>query len=721
VQQPASSADVPELEVFAQKLAPNHARHRAFRQLHALLASARVERPQAERVELLEQLARWLCSRRRVPRWEATAADERVELTRLRWLLRALETNPGVRARFAHVLGKTLAECSGGGLFGRLGLPTDRGFFADTVDRISRGLLPEPVDEYDLAQLVGRLFPDPRALRVLQATPPELIAELSRQLRASGAGVEPWSPLFDHLLDACSLLALRISSTGLSDVIRARSPKCRLSESPFFRLPRAVDALLDGVRRHRSSASGSHQSALYVREQLDHCHELMQNCRDAGQAVVENLEHYGVSVDVVFRLELISRSQERLALLLRQLEPYSELTRAAEAKSLLAELVSLRLSDRKLSDIARSNLHLLARKIIERAGHTGEHYITASRGEYLKMLLSAGGGGVLTAGTTALKFLIGWAHFAPFAEGMLSAANYAGSFILMQLLGFTLATKQPSMTAAALAGTLRASARHPDLSALVSLIARIVRSQLAAAIGNIGMVIPAAVALDQLFRHHHDGLPFLDPKTAEYVLGSLHPTSSGTVFYAALTGVLLWASSIAAGWLENWAVYRRLPEAIAAHRSGRWLGRRTLRFAARFFGRNIAGFGGNTTLGVLLGMTPVMGKFFGLPLDVRHVTLSTGALTLSVCSLGMQAATSPATLWAAAGILVIGTLNFGVSFVLALGVALRARDVARSDLWRLIKSVLATFVRSPLQFFVPPAHPADADVHGPVSVPPPAA
>jgi site-specific recombinase len=447
----------------------------------------------------------------------------------------------------------------------------------------------------------------------------------------------------------------------------------------------------------------------------------MQQCKGASDAVVTNLEQYGVSVDVVYRIELVARSLDRLTALLRQLEPYAELARASEAKALLVELVGLRLSDRRLSDIARGNLHLLARKIIERAGHTGEHYITSSRKEWVKMLLSAGGGGVLTTGTAALKFLIGWAHLAPFAEGVLSACNYAGSFILMQLLGFTLATKQPSMTAAALAGTLRESAGRPDLSALVAMIARITRSQLAAAIGNIGMVIPAAFAFDAVWRSRHEGASFLNPETAGYVLQSLHPTQSGTILYAALTGVLLWSSSIAAGWLENWATYRRLPEAIAEHRYGRYVGRGSMRWLAGFLRRNIAGFGGNTTLGTLLAMTPVMGKFFGLPLDVRHVTLSTGALTLAICSLGVSPESTPLILPAMLGIAIIGCLNFGVSFWLALAVALRAREAKRSDRLRLVLSVLATFVRSPLQFVIPPAKDDQVAVHGPVSVPPPAA
>lgn len=59
-------------------------------------------------------------------------------------------------------------------------------------------------------------------------------------------------------------------------------------------------------------------------------------------------------------------------------------------------------------------------------------------------------------------------------------------------------------------------------------------------------------------------------------VGNLHDLlHSGTVFYAALTGVLLWLSSLGAGWLENWIVYRRLPEALAKHR-------RLLRLVVRY-------------------------------------------------------------------------------------------------------------------------------------------
>jgi len=138
-------------------------------------------------------------------------------------------------------------------------------------------------------------------------------------------------------------------------------------------------------------------------------------------------------------------------------------------------------------------------------------------------------------------------------------------------------------------------------------------------------------------------------------------------------------------------------------------------WASRAFHRNVSGVGGNVTLGVLLGMTPVVGKFVGLPLDVRHVTLSTGALTLAVCAQGRESLFSHEFRDAILGVVVIGILNFGVSFILALLVALRAKDVGIRDRFRLLMSVGATLVRSPLQFLFPPASATEVSVHGPVS------
>jgi site-specific recombinase len=115
-----------------------------------------------------------------------------------------------------------------------------------------------------------------------------------------------------------------------------------------------------------------------------------------------------------------------------------------------------------------------------------------------------------------------------------------------------------------------------------------------------------------------------------------------------------------------------------------------------------SGFGGSIALGFLLGMIPVFARFFGLPIDVRHITLSTGSLTLAISSVGVQGVGWSAFMSAVAGIAIIGLLNFGVSFALALIVALRARDVPRGEHATLAGAVLRRLFRRPLEFFYPP-------------------
>ena len=178
----------------------------------------------------------------------------------------------------------------------------------------------------------------------------------------------------------------------------------------------------------------------------------------------------------------------------------------------------------------------------------------------------------------------------------------------MQLCGFTLATKQPSMIAAALAGALHGSGDKAAASStsLVTLIQRICRSQLGAAIGNVALVVATAVAFHAVYVRLY-GRPFLDEHAAQHTLESFDPLRSGTLFFAALTGVLLWLSSLGAGWLENWVTYRRLPEAIATPSLRARLRPRHMRWLARTLQRNVAGIGGNVAIGLLLGMTPVVG------------------------------------------------------------------------------------------------------------------
>ena len=204
------------------------------------------------------------------------------------------------------------------------------------------------------------------------------------------------------------------------------------------------------------------------------------------------------------------------------------------------------------------------------------------------------------------------------------------------------------------------------------------------------------------------GRPYLDHHDAQHVFETLSPLDSLTILYAAQTGVLLWMGSVCGGWFENWAVYHRLPRAIARHPLGRWLGPARMKRFADAIERNASGWGTNVSLGFLLGMTPELGRFLGLPLDVRHVTLSTGTLALAAASLDNPWFGHGGLLRAAAGIAVMFVLNLSVSFALSLASAARAYALPRRDLGELLRRLGLRFLRSPGEFLLPPPRGAAA-------------
>ena len=646
---------------------------KALPRLHAVIAACHPEEPLEAQLEAIEQLGRFVVAGPGM----ATAGHEAI--ARLQLLVELLERVPEARVRFSGTMRSVLSQTRCIKLFGEVGLPNDRGLLAETSDRLARKFLPEAPAPHELTSLASKIVRSLSDLGWLGDAADPLLHRLA------ATGGDCWAPIRFGIIDSISMLTTRLAALGMAEQFRTRTAVTGVRDSPLYHLARArpseMPALIEASRRH------------------------LDQVRVA-------LEDRGVNIDVVYSLDSIDRGLNRLEILLPFVDPEDGIEPTYEIRAVIAAVGRGLVGARSFTQLMSDNLRLLARKVIERAGKTGEHYVTSSRREYWKMLGSAAGGGVLTLGTAVAKFMVKWQHFALFIDGLMSSVVYAGSFVIMQLLGFTLATKQPSMTAAALAGTIRDRAGPGRLDELVPLIARIARSQFAAAVGNVSAVIVTALAMDFIFQRVQ-GHPFLDPETSKTVIASFDPLGSGTVFFAAFTGVLLWVSSLVAGWFENWVVYRRLPEAIEHHRWGAKLGKARMARWAHFLEHQSAGFGGSIALGFLLGLVPVFAKFFGLPLDVRHVTLSSGSLTLAISSIGVDAVGWGPVISASVGIAIIGLLNFGVSFTLALLVALRARDVPRGERLTLPGAVLRRFFKKPFEFFYPPREPRG------VTVPPP--
>ena len=103
----------------------------------------------------------------------------------------------------------------------------------------------------------------------------------------------------------------------------------------------------------------------------------------------------------------------------------------------------------------------------------------------------------------------------------------------------------------------------------------------------------------------------------------------------------------------------------------------------------------------MLGLAPSIATFFGLPLDVRHVTLATGQVTAAVATLGFRNIRPVVMLGTAVGILGIGALNVLVSFGLALVVAIRARDFRGPERDQFFRALGMRLFYSPLSFILP--------------------
>jgi site-specific recombinase len=667
---------------FVTRFSGADPRNRAVRKLQALLVRVQPGAPISLVAEWLEDLSTWLFAGGAVP---GRARDEASAMARLRLFLDALDALPDQKERLREMVSGAVAKTHAVRLFTDTGLPSKHAFFSEFYERLANNLLPPPPVGDDLALLLTRVVHDQRVADLVLDLPEAMQARLFGALWGGGPAAVA---LNQAMREAALLIAQRVSYLGLADDVRRRSGISEVELSPFLQLPRMVEALLHGTEKLDG------KDARVVMGQT------LANCQRVIRAVYGTLEETGVSVDLVFRLELIKRKMERLTHLLLFLAPQQGMDLGAERRRFLATLIRGGIADRSLREHLRQNVRLLAQRVITRAGHGGEHYITRSRAEWHQMITSAAGGGSLVPLTALVKFAVGWAGFALFIEGFFNSLNYALAFVLMQLLHWTLATKQPAMTAAALAGALKEgeAGDDADMRPLAELVARTIRSQLAAFIGNLGLVAPVVVVTDLLF-HLVSGRHLIDAATTAKVLKSLNVIHSPSVFFAALTGVFLWASSVIAGTVENWFVYRQLPESIATHRLLRaLLGNDRTQRIARFVRENIQGFAGNISLGFLLGLMPAFGTFLGLPIEVRHVTFVTSQIGYAGMFLGPYAVMSKEYLQCVPTVFLVLLLNFASSFSLALLVALRARDVNTRGVARFVRAVWQYFRERPLDF-----------------------
>ena len=677
--------------------------------LPELLASLDPDAPLAERNLWIIEVAAWIRGKQN----SVEGAVARVGL-----LLDTIEANPAIGDKVQAWWGQLLQTVDLTALLADFGFAPRTAFFNELGERLRWKLLPSTPETIDATVLFSMALHTPFDAQWLKAldkpTLERIAALLSRGFESietplvvptqiaqsdvhEGAivGIEhygnrlsPWQRL---VLNAITYCAGQILASGFTPELRLRMSGSAQNTQPFYSLISHVEELRRAMLHHSPKAADVLEAEESVRRSLD-------ECRSAVASIYEHFEDNGVSVGVVFRLRQLRMRILRVRELLDCLLSANPKTITAK---LLAHLVVVGLERQSIRALIGSNSSLLAAKVAERSAETGENYITRDKRDYLQMVHKAAGGGFVMAFTTLVKFTLHALAVSAFWGGFIAGINYAISFVLIQLLHFTVATKQPAMTAPAMAAKLKeAGGTEEGVAAFVDEVSYLVRSQVAAVLGNVLTVFPMVLALALGWSYAKD-TPFIDEEYARQTLHSLSLLGPSAL-YAAFTGVLLFSSSIIAGWTENWFVLHRMDSAIRYNPSiTRLLGKARAARWASFMRRNISGFASNISLGFMLGLIPVIAQFFGLPIDIRHVTLAAGQIAAAAASLGLEVLHYHGFWLAVAALPVMGGFNILVSFYLAFRLALRAQNVGHVERSQIYKALAKRVISRPLSFLLP--------------------
>jgi site-specific recombinase len=518
-----------------------------------------------------------------------------------------------------------------------------------------------------------------------------------------------------ELLFTAKALALRIAGRAFDSGVLRMVPEYATFDSPFVALEYELDEYLTGVRNgviSRDRTEPDHRQVLV----------LLRQCEELVQRAYRNSGKYGIGIRVNQSLMLMERMLQRLKLVLlavsvdRSADP--RLSTVGVVKALVKSSSG---STRVLGFLDRST-QVIAREITQHSGRKGEHYITTTRRDYFKMLRTALGGGLVVAFACIIKAWFGTLETSLFGHAFLYSFNYAWAFITIYLLHWTLATKQPAMTAATLAAALGASKDKPNderYDVLVDLMSRVWRSQFIAFVGNVFMAFPVGIALAYGWNALFGGamLAHKAPK----LIHELDPFFSLAVLHAAFAGIFLFISGLIAGSATNRALYRRIPQRIEEHPVLKLTVSESMRKRiAGYYERNYGGIISNLWFGIFMGSLGTVGIIIGLPLDIRHITFAAGNLALGLVGSEWQISTY-ALVASIAGIGLIGFINFIVSFTLSLGLAMRSRGIPYLELVPISSAVWRHFCMAPWSYYLPPGEQPEAvpkDRVGTADIPP---
>lgn len=650
-----------------------------------------------------------------LPHWIALVAHLRPSnphardeaIANLAALSQLLEQQPALRLQLRLSIARAFIERRTVSLYVSLGLLPSTGFFSETARRFAGRVLPDVADPAYMRDVLGMVFSRVDDEVWVRAIPDAVWAAFIAMLFAPEPDIptEPGTPPVNselpnpllEMIEALRILSYQVSAIGLDPELVRIDPTLEEHESPFMAQNAEVVSYVGHYRTWWHNPRTSVVDASHLEVMLDQCAQVVQRIRKRASKI-------GTSLSLTFKLERLRQHLERITvlldLLIRLRSGRTVASIAEPITPLMKTLIRAECRKYKLSDYWSKNLELLSLRMTESASRTGERYIASSHREYFGILGSAALGGLIIAMMAAIKTVLSAQHFPPLSAALTFCLNYGIGFALIHILGGTVATKQPAMTANAIAATIgETRGKQHNLDALADIIVRTIRSQIAAILGNVGVAVPVATLIGALV-YVGSGQHFMSPQYAQKMLADVDPLG-GTLVFAAIAGVCLFLSGLIAGYYDNLCAYGRIPQRLAQLRwASHLFGAARMQNVARYVQNNLGALAGNFLFGFLLGGVTALGVLFGLPLDIRHIAFSSAYVGYAAIGLEFAIPLNLA-LWSIAGVLLIGVTNLTVSFALTLSVAMRARQITFAQGQELLRLLLWRFIRRPHEFFLP--------------------
>ena len=589
-------------------------------------------------------------------------------------------------------------------LFTDAGLLNSVSFFKELRRRISRQLLPDQPSEENIQYVLNQLFYRPSDVKWVHQIPLDNWKELFEILAVSTFYEDSESKTTSkQILLAIMILSQRMGGLALQTDVRRMVPEYAHLNSPFI----ALDDELNNLAR---TLSKEDKPYLYIQDhELDYkqLNILAGQCEDFVNKADANTSKYGVTFSVNQTLLLIRQQIKRIKRLYNYLFIEKEADKCEKTIAFYLDMVKTNSKKNNIRKLIDDSVYNITYEITNYTGKTGEHYITSTTGEYFKMLKTALWGGVIVGFMCLVKLYMSMQpDQSDFFRALNYSFNYAIGFVLIYLTGSTLATKQPAMTASTIAKTLESLSdndnnkeKQKHYTEFSALFTRLFRSQFIAFVGNVFGAFPVSMLL-AIGMSYLSGYNIATKKSL-HLLEDLNIWHTPVFLYACIAGIFLFLSGIIAGNVASVNNFNNFYYRLSEHPFLKgFFGKVRMQRVANWMQQKWPSVVSNIWFGVFMGSAWAIGHFFGLPIDIRHITFASGNLAYGLYGMNFIISLEN-ILWCILGIGIIGLGNFIVSFGLSLWIALRSREVPASELKYLGRCVWRAFKARPRAFFFP--------------------